>query len=196
MNLKKKKVNSIGCNAKIYINTICIFQWRRWLYVSTVICDGGILLTCEKHLHNRIISKRGEGFGHKTSLTPPIFIELPVPSQESERSRNFITCGDNLSYNSIFIYIYTPRGEGWIPITGLISQHWCACLKPWSGFSIFRGFPFSFLCSLRGYCSFCWIFLQHILNFLFIIYSLLCLTIMHHPWTMDMVPVDIARILI
>jgi hypothetical protein len=61
------------------------------VYMYTVICDGGILLTCEKHLHNRIISKRGEGFGHKTSLTPPIFIELPVPSQESERSRNFKT---------------------------------------------------------------------------------------------------------
>ena len=33
----------------------------------------------------RLYIKRG-GLAHKTSLTPPLFIEVPVPSQESERS--------------------------------------------------------------------------------------------------------------
>ena len=41
-----------------------------------------ILLTCRKHLHHRIISLRGEDCAHKTSLTPPLFIEVPVPIQE------------------------------------------------------------------------------------------------------------------
>ena len=44
------------------------------------------MLLCEKHLHDPIISIRGEGWIYKTSLTPPLFIEVPVPSQESERS--------------------------------------------------------------------------------------------------------------
>ena len=43
-----------------------------------------ILLTCGKHLHERIISLREEVWVHKTSLTLPLFIEVSVPSQESE----------------------------------------------------------------------------------------------------------------
>jgi vacuolar-type H+-ATPase subunit F/Vma7 len=35
-------------------------------------------------LHDHIISLRGEIRAHKTSLTLPIFIDVPVPSQESE----------------------------------------------------------------------------------------------------------------
>jgi len=45
-----------------------------------------ILLTHKKHLHDRIIWLRGEVWAHKTSLTSQLFIEVPVPSQESERS--------------------------------------------------------------------------------------------------------------
>ena len=49
-----------------------------------------ILLTCGKHLHDRIISLRGEiwtgeVWAHKTNLTPPHFIEVSV-LQESQRS--------------------------------------------------------------------------------------------------------------
>jgi hypothetical protein len=36
-------------------------------------------------LHDRIISLKGELWAHKTSLTLPLFIEVPVPGQESER---------------------------------------------------------------------------------------------------------------
>ena len=49
------------------------------LYVSV-----GILITCGKHLHDYIISLRGQVWAQKTSLTPPLLIEVPVPRQESE----------------------------------------------------------------------------------------------------------------
>jgi len=35
-------------------------------------------------LHDRIISLKGEVWTYETSLTPLLFIEVPVPSQESE----------------------------------------------------------------------------------------------------------------
>jgi hypothetical protein len=34
-----------------------------------------------------IMSLRVDVWAHKTSLTPPLYIEVPVPSQESEWSR-------------------------------------------------------------------------------------------------------------
>jgi hypothetical protein len=46
----------------------------------------GILLTCGKQLDDGFISLRGEVCANKTSLNPPLFIEVPVPRQESERS--------------------------------------------------------------------------------------------------------------
>ena len=46
----------------------------------------GILFTCRRHLHDRIISLLGEVWTHETSLTPPLFIDVSIPSQESERS--------------------------------------------------------------------------------------------------------------
>ena len=46
----------------------------------------GILLKCRNHLHDHIISLKGEVWTHKTNLTSPLFIEVPVPSQECERS--------------------------------------------------------------------------------------------------------------
>jgi hypothetical protein len=36
-----------------------------------------IVLTCGTHLHDRIISLRG-GWTHKTSLSLPLFIEVPT----------------------------------------------------------------------------------------------------------------------
>jgi hypothetical protein len=41
---------------------------------------------CGKHLHDRIIALRGKIWTDETSLTPPFIIEVPVPSQESQRS--------------------------------------------------------------------------------------------------------------
>ena len=43
-----------------------------------------ILLACGKHLHDRIISLRMEACVLNTSLTPPLFIQMPVPIQLSK----------------------------------------------------------------------------------------------------------------
>ena len=50
---------------------------------------GGVLPTCGGQLHDRIAPLRGGVWAHNTSLTPPLFIEVPVPSQEMERSYRF-----------------------------------------------------------------------------------------------------------
>ena len=46
----------------------------------------GILLKCGVHLHDRIISLRGVGWVHNSSLTQELYTQVPVPSQESKRS--------------------------------------------------------------------------------------------------------------
>jgi hypothetical protein len=46
----------------------------------------GILLPSGKHLHNHIISLRGEVSAHKTSLTRSFLIEVHEPRQKNERS--------------------------------------------------------------------------------------------------------------
>jgi hypothetical protein len=46
----------------------------------------GIFLARGKHLHGRIISLRVEVWAHRTSLYPTLFIEMPVPCKECERS--------------------------------------------------------------------------------------------------------------
>ena len=46
----------------------------------------GIILTHGQHLHDRIISPSGETWVHKTSLTPPLFIEVHITSPESRKS--------------------------------------------------------------------------------------------------------------
>ena len=45
-----------------------------------------IFITCGKHLHDRIISLKGKVWAHTISVTPSRFIEVSVPSWESERS--------------------------------------------------------------------------------------------------------------
>ena len=51
-----------------------------WLYMR-----AGIILTRGRHLYDLMSSLRGEVWAHKTSLTLPLCIEVPVPSQESEQ---------------------------------------------------------------------------------------------------------------
>jgi hypothetical protein len=43
------------------------------------------IISCCKHLHNYIIPLRGKIWAHKISLTLPLFIEVPVPSQGSKQ---------------------------------------------------------------------------------------------------------------
>ena len=69
----------------------------------------GILFTCGKHLYDPIISLRKEILVHIISLTLPLFIEVTLPSQESERSyicvlrvsilvSDFQNCSDNVLF--------------------------------------------------------------------------------------------------
>ena len=47
-------------------------------------------LVCGKHLHDCITSL-SRSLGHEISLTPPVYIQVPVSSQESERSSGSCT---------------------------------------------------------------------------------------------------------
>ena len=62
-----------------------------------------ILLTYKKHLHDRIISLRGEIWVREISLTPPPFIELPVPIKDSERSCTCVLVASILPLSTILI---------------------------------------------------------------------------------------------
>ena len=63
----------------------------------------GVLLTCRRHLYDSIISLRGEVLAHKTSLAPSFFfIEMPVPSLESELSCTYL-CVTGINFASIFL---------------------------------------------------------------------------------------------
>lgn len=80
---------------------------------NTVICEGchitregdvlhvrvGILPTCEKHLHDRIISLREEVRWYEITRTP--LTEMAVPSQESARFERLF----NLSLERFFILL-------------------------------------------------------------------------------------------
>ena len=86
--------------------------------VRPVICEVSILLTCGKHLHDRIKSLRGKSWAHKTSLTPRLFIEACEPSQESDLSCicvgvsmlslsiGFWKCSDSVVF---FVFHFIPK---------------------------------------------------------------------------------------
>ena len=63
-----------------------------------------ILLTYQKHLHDRIISLRGEIWVHEISLTPPPFIEMPVPIKDSVRSCTCVLVASILPLSTILIF--------------------------------------------------------------------------------------------
>ena len=69
------------------LNILCIVFKIIALFLITLFARlyvrVSILLTCGKHLHDCIISLRREAWAHTTSLTSPLFIKVPVPSQES-----------------------------------------------------------------------------------------------------------------
>jgi hypothetical protein len=59
-------------------------------YHRLTLCNTAEIITniiiAVNYLHDHIISLRGEIWAHNTSLTPPLFIEVFLPSQESEWS--------------------------------------------------------------------------------------------------------------
>jgi len=65
------------------------YMWHNTFFITNMLfaqlyLKVGILLTCGKHYHDHIISLRDEVLDYKTSLTQPLFIEVPVPNQENE----------------------------------------------------------------------------------------------------------------
>ena len=68
----------------------------------------GILLTCGKHLHDCIISLRGEVWSHKASLVPLFFYEVSFPSQKCERSCICLLGLSFLPLSTIFQPEFTP----------------------------------------------------------------------------------------
>jgi hypothetical protein len=72
--------------------------------ISELYVCVGILLTCGKHLHDRIISVRGNPLAHKPSSSLPLFIEVSVQSQECERSCIFVI-RVSILYLSIICFI-------------------------------------------------------------------------------------------
>ena len=91
--LKIRTMNNLQplcCLFFLWIYGFCLPLW----YLQTLLtatrhaklCMRVIIaLTCRKHVHGHIISPRVEDWAHKTSLTPPLFTEVTVPSQESQR---------------------------------------------------------------------------------------------------------------
>ena len=72
-----------------------------------------IVLTCAKHLHDHIISLKGQVGVNKTSLIPPYFILVPVPSQKSERSYSFVLRVSNLPLSTILILDFGTVPSVW-----------------------------------------------------------------------------------
>ena len=62
--------------------------YNLWFHVKqpSVICESWHFTPCRKHLHECIISLRGDVWVRKTSLNQTHFIEVPAPIQESEWS--------------------------------------------------------------------------------------------------------------
>ena len=99
---KKKKTNR---NTIIYITLYCVTKIKYICIVFKIIAFfiitlfalvylmDGILLTCEQHHFTRDV------WTHKTSVSPPLFIEVPVSGQKSERSficMLWVLCEHNL----------------------------------------------------------------------------------------------------
>ena len=64
----------------ISYNQVYIKQWLVDCIPLLLVC------TSVKHVHDRIISLRREVWYYTCMLTPPLFIEMPVSRQESERA--------------------------------------------------------------------------------------------------------------
>ena len=106
----------------------------------------GILLTCGKHLHDRIISLRGEVWSHKASLVPLFFYEVSFPSQKCERS---CICLLGLSFLSLST-IFQLEHQSSLPVTYWgwlcsIYRYLCRVLKIMVCFCLFFCWPLYYL---------------------------------------------------
>jgi hypothetical protein len=60
----------------LYFLFFCLYWHFYFTLCARLYASVDILLTCVRHLHDRIISLRVEVCAHKTNLTPPRFIEV------------------------------------------------------------------------------------------------------------------------
>ena len=81
--------------------------------IRPFICEGGILLAYGKHLHDRIILLGGNVCAHKASLTPPLFVEVPVPSGEIETSCMCVLEVSILPLSMIFLSDFEAVSTAW-----------------------------------------------------------------------------------
>ena len=106
-------------------------------------------------------------FIHKSGLTPPLFIEVPVPSQKSERSYICWFGVGLCCLTPLFIEVPVPSHEKWALIHLWVwgwfmlfntTIYWSACTKPWkvSGHSfVGLGFGLCWLFNTTFYWSAC-----------------------------------------
>jgi hypothetical protein len=59
----------------------------------------------ENTCNDRIISLRGVIWAHTTSLSPPLFIEVPVPSPVSERSCIYVLGASIMTVSTDFFFL-------------------------------------------------------------------------------------------
>jgi len=89
-NIKKTNIIHMTTSVPRKLNILCIMFKIIAFFIITLFARlyvrVDILLLYEKLLHDHIISLRGEVWDNKISLTPPLFIEIPVPSQECDQS--------------------------------------------------------------------------------------------------------------
>lgn len=73
-----------------YFYTTLLIQLHE---LCVVLLEDVILLIFGNQLHDDIISLRGDSLRHETSLSLPLLITMPVPSQEREWSRIYVCQG-------------------------------------------------------------------------------------------------------
>jgi hypothetical protein len=64
--------------------------------------EGSHVCWCGKCLQNHIISQRVEVLCHSSSLTPPLFIEMPITSHETKVSGEIYLC-QGVDFASVFV---------------------------------------------------------------------------------------------
>jgi len=98
-------ITEVHMSSKSIIVKLIMYKFQDYciLYNNAVIQlydRVGILFTCEKHLHDRIISLRVEVGAHKISLTQSLFFLLKCPYQARKESCHAYVCVSSINFAS------------------------------------------------------------------------------------------------
>ena len=123
----------------------------------------GILLTCGKHLHDSIISPRGEVWVHKT-IVYVVKVHIYIPSRESEHSCNcwvrninfasfydfdiwFWNCSDSMVFFGFHIFAKSLQQILTIKVTFAdFGNSGCTLFFTFTNTSRLFGFPMAIFC--------------------------------------------------